>query len=74
MRSTFLTVAAVAFVGVLITGLMGFVLYPSQVKAKRRATGKKQPPPPRQGLARSLFVICLAALLACLFFGLLLPE
>ena len=76
MAQTFLIVAAVAGVGAVISGLLGFVLYPAQTAAKRRAGGsnKKTPPPPRQGLARALFVIFAATTFLGLFFGLLLPP
>ena len=74
MKSMFLVVAAVSVVMALVSGVIGFVVYPAQMKAKRRATGKKIPPPPRQGFWKAMFVIFLAAALAGAFFGLLLPE
>ena len=73
MKSMFLTVAVVGLALSVICGILGFVVYPAKAQAKRRATGKKVPPPPRQGFWRAMFVIFVAATIAGAFFGLLLP-
>ena len=74
MRSTLLTVALVALVLSLISGVMGFVVYPAKTKAQRNATGKKVPPPPKQGFWRAMFIIFIAGAFAGAFFGLLMPN
>ena len=74
MKSMFLIVAVIGILLSAVSGVMGFLVYPARSKAKRRATGKKVPPPPRQGFWRAMFVIFIAAAFAGLFFGLLLPN
>ena len=74
MRSMFLTVAVIGLVLAAVSGAMGFLVYPAKVRARHRVTGKKVPPPPRQGFWRAMFVIFVAAAFAGAFFGLLLPE
>ncbi len=58
------TVAAVGL------AILGFLVYPKQVKAQGKPHGKKATPAmERQGLARSMFVIAIAAAFTCAFFA-----
>ena len=71
MRDTFFWVAMIALVVAAVSGVLGFVVYPATTKG--RGHKKRKAPPPKQGLARSIFIISAAAALMCLFFGLFLP-
>ena len=70
MRDVLFYVGMVALAGALISGLLGFLVYPAQTRRRAGALQKKKlPPPPRQGLARAMFIIFASAAFVCLFFG-----
>ena len=76
MQEVLLIAATFTAIAASVSGFLGFVVYPKQASAgrpKTRPTGNSRPrrrgPPPRQGIARGLFIIFAAATFVCLFFG-----
>ena len=63
-----LIVGGAALVGALVSGLLGFIVYP-----RKSGSRKKRQPSPQQGFARAMFIIFAACAFVALFFGLLIP-
>ncbi len=70
MANVLLIAASLCLIGAAVSGVLGFVVYPRQV----RKAGKRKGPSPardRQGMARAMFILFMAAAFTCGFFGLL---
>ena len=61
-------VALIALAGAVVSGFLGFVVYPARTRKTR-----KRRPPPAQGMARAMFVIFAAGAFVAFFFGVLAP-
>ena len=59
-------VALIALAGAVVSGVLGFVVYPARTRRTR-----KHVPPPAQGMARAMFVIFAAGAFVAFFFGVL---
>jgi hypothetical protein len=59
-----------ALAGAVVSGILGFLVYP----ARSRAKGKRHPKlSPQQGFARAMFIIFAAAAFVAFFFGFFMP-
>lgn len=75
MGQVFLVAAGLSVIAAAVCGVLGFIVYPRQVRRKHGDKLPKRPTPAmqRQGLARALFIIAIAAAFVSAFFGLVLP-
>ncbi|MEM1012105.1 MAG: hypothetical protein AAGI46_07785 [Planctomycetota bacterium] len=72
MADVFWIGAGISAVASVVLAILGFVVYPAQVKRQGKPKGKKVTPAmERQGLARSMFIIAGAATFTCGFFAFL---
>jgi hypothetical protein len=68
MRDALIIVGFISLAGALLTGILGFLVYPAKARAR-----KKKQPSPQQGFARAMFIIFAAATFVAFFFGLQMP-
>ena len=65
--------SGISLLAAVVTGVLGFLVYPAQVRKQPAARGKKTTPAmERQGLSRSLFMIAVASAFTTGFFAIFL--
>jgi hypothetical protein len=76
MEQVFWILAGISAVAAVALAVLGFIVFPAQVKKQGKPTAKSKKTTTaleRRGMARALFMIAVASAFVCSFFAIFLP-